>query len=239
MVSNRISLSRSLRDIRHPNCRTKKYHTVLPTASIIIPFHNEGMTTLLRTIHSILNRTPPELLHEILLIDDYSDKLWLRDELEVYLRRFNKVKLLRNNAREGLIRTRLVGLRAATGDAIVILDSHVEVFHNWLPPLLQPIAEDRTTVVCPMIDIIDNEDFHYITQPGDAMRGGFDWELWYKRIPIPREKRPKDLSDPFDSPVMAGGLFAIDRKYFQELGWYDEGLEIWGGEQYELSFKVI
>ena len=89
-----------------------------------------------------------------------------------------------------------------------------------------------------MIDIIDADDFHYIAQPGDAMRGGFDWELWYKRIPIPREKKPKDLSDPFESPVMAGGLFAIDRKYFEELGYYDDGLEIWGGEQYELSFKI-
>ena len=40
------------------------------------------------------------------------------------------------------------------------------------------------------------------------------------------------------SPVMPGGLFAVDRRYFFEIGGYDPGMEIWGGENLELSFRV-
>nr|XP_029483503.1 polypeptide N-acetylgalactosaminyltransferase 10-like isoform X2 [Oncorhynchus nerka] len=238
-VSDRISLNRSVADIRHPNCKQKLYAVKLPNTSIIIPFHNEGWSSLLRTVHSVLNRSPPELIAEVILVDDFSDKEHLKASLEEYMVRMPKVRILRTKKREGLIRTRLLGAAAAKGEVITFLDSHCEANVNWLPPLLDRIATNRKSIVCPMIDVIDHDNFGYETQAGDAMRGAFDWEMYYKRIPIPSELSKEDSSEPFESPVMAGGLFAVDRKWFWELGGYDTGLEIWGGEQYEISFKNL
>ncbi|UYV71621.1 GALNT10 [Cordylochernes scorpioides] len=238
LVSDYIALDRSIPDIRNPGCKKKKYLSRLPTASVIVPFHNEHNSTLLRTAASVLNRAPKHLIKEVILVDDYSDKKELKRPLEDFLATHfdGKVKVLRATKREGLIRARLIGARAAKGDVLIFLDSHTEANVNWLPPLLEPIQENRKTVVCPFIDVIDFETFAYRAQDEGA-RGSFDWEFFYKRLPL----LPEDLrqpTEPFKSPVMAGGLFAIDASFFWELGGYDEGLDVWGGEQYELSFKI-
>lgn len=55
-------------------CKYWHYPTKLPTASVVIVFHNEGWSTLIRTVHSVINTSPPELLADIVLVDDYSNK---------------------------------------------------------------------------------------------------------------------------------------------------------------------
>jgi polypeptide N-acetylgalactosaminyltransferase len=37
----------------------------------------------------------------------------------------------------------------------------------------------------------------------------------------------KDVSEPISSPTMPGGLFSIDKAFFERLGYYDPGFEIW------------
>ena len=179
IVSDEISLNRTVPDTREKECRNWDYPTDLPTASVILVFHNEGWSTLLRTVHSVINRSPPEFLHEVVLVDDKSELEHLHERLEQELKKpyYAKVKLVRNPEREGLIRARNNGAIAATGEVVVFLDAHCEVAYNWLPPLLSPIHEDRTTLSVPVIDGINWDDFSIkpVYATGSHSRGLFEW----------------------------------------------------------------
>ena len=62
----------------------------------------------------------------------------------------------------------------------------------------------------------------------------FTWHA----IPERERKHHENPAEPVASPTMAGGLFSIDKAFFEKLGTYDSGFDIWGGENLELSFKV-
>lgn len=73
-LSDKIPLNRSLPDIRHPGCQHKRYIESLPSISVVVPFHNEHWSTLLRTAFSVLYRSPKHLIKEVFLVDDASTK---------------------------------------------------------------------------------------------------------------------------------------------------------------------
>ena len=199
LISNRIGFRRQLPDTRNGLCKTRQPFvpvSELPTASVIICFYNEAFTTLLRTVYSVIDRTNDKLLKEILLVDDFSDDgsyqlsqwlslhlfVWIKGEIKgklmefVYTKLPPKVKLIRTPERAGLIRARMFGAHHSTGQVLVFLDSHCEVNVDWLTPLLTRIHENRSTVVCPIIDIISANTFEYTSSP--IVRGGFNWFVW-------------------------------------------------------------
>ncbi|XP_043367587.1 polypeptide N-acetylgalactosaminyltransferase 14 isoform X1 [Dermochelys coriacea] len=233
--SERIPSDRAIRDTRHYRCTTLHYRLDLPSTSIIITFHNEARSTLLRTIRSVLNRTPVYLVHEIILVDDFSDD---PDDCHL-LGKLPKVKCLRNRQREGLIRSRIRGADVAQAGVLTFLDSHCEVNKDWLLPLLHRIKEDPTRVVSPVIDIINLDTFAYVAASSD-LRGGFDWSLHFKWEQLSPEQKAKriDPTEPIKTPIIAGGLFVIDKAWFNHLGKYDTAMDIWGGENFGESLLL-
>ncbi|XP_036107169.1 polypeptide N-acetylgalactosaminyltransferase 6 isoform X3 [Molossus molossus] len=245
-ASDRISLQRALGpDTRPPECVDQKFRRcpALPTTSVIIVFHNEAWSTLLRTVYSVLHTTPAILLKEIILVDDASTEEYLKEQLEQYVKQLQIVRVVRQEKRKGLITARLLGASVAQAEVLTFLDAHCECFHGWLEPLLARITENESAVVSPDIVTIDLNTFEFSkpVQKGRVhSRGNFDWSLTFgwETLPPHERQRRKDETYPIRSPTFAGGLFSISKSYFEHIGTYDNQMEIWGGENVEMSFRV-
>ncbi|XP_043081314.1 polypeptide N-acetylgalactosaminyltransferase 6-like [Puntigrus tetrazona] len=264
-ASDRISFHRSLGvDTRPLECVEQKFSRCprLPSTSVIIVFHNEAWSTLLRTICSVLHTSPAVLLKEIILVDDASTQDHLKAPLDQYVQSLETVRVLRQRERKGLISARLMGAREAGGEVLAfllallrlsrfvvnlcLLDNcqiNSECFYGWLEPLLARLVQEPTTVVSPSIAVINKNNLQFVKPVVSARthsRGNFDWILSFGWETIPEEERVKrkDETYPVRTPTIAGGLFAIYKQFFEHVGTYDDKMEFWGAENIEMSFRV-
>ncbi|XP_016401949.1 polypeptide N-acetylgalactosaminyltransferase 5-like [Sinocyclocheilus rhinocerous] len=185
-LSEQIPIDRAIPDTRPQICSENLVHDDLPSTSVIFCFVDEVWSTLLRSVHSVLNRSPPHLLKEIILVDDCSTKDYLKEQLDVYMSQFPKVRIIRLKERQGLIRARIEGADAATGEVLTFLDSHVECNVGWLEPLLERVYLDRKKVVCPVIEVISDKDMSYMLVD-NFQRGVFRWPLVFGWSALPEE----------------------------------------------------
>eukprot|EP01111_Echinosteliopsis_oligospora_P002542 TRINITY_DN1382_c0_g1_i2.p1 TRINITY_DN1382_c0_g1~~TRINITY_DN1382_c0_g1_i2.p1 ORF type:complete len:389 (-),score=47.78 TRINITY_DN1382_c0_g1_i2:110-1276(-) len=231
--------TRDIPDARPLACKSFDWDEKnLPTATVVVVTHDERASVLYRTVVSILERTTEHLLDQIVVIDDLSD---VRVDSEVYI--LPKTKVIRNKERKGLIHSRVIGAENShpNSEVIVFLDAHCEVNFKWLEPLLYRIKQDPKNTVWPVIDVIGLYDFKYNPINGSEMTGGMDlgnMNFIYEVIPRDVFKTVKYPLDPIPSPIMPGGLFAIDKKWFTESGVYDLGMGYWGAENLEMSVRL-
>ncbi|KAG8134758.1 putative Polypeptide N-acetylgalactosaminyltransferase protein [Naja naja] len=226
VASDMISLDRSINDLRQEECKYWHYDENLLTSSVIIVFHNEGWSTLMRTVHSVIKRTPRKYLAEIVLIDDFSNKDYIDGN-------DYSIEPQQGGDEDGFA-------RGAWDWSL--LWKRIPLSHKEKAKRKYKTEPYRTTCTVPLIDVIDGNTYNIVPQGGGDedgfARGAWDWSMLWKRVPLTKREKAMRKTKTEPSPAMAGGLFAIERDFFFELGLYDPGLQIWGGENFEISYKI-
>ncbi|KAM4725110.1 LOW QUALITY PROTEIN: polypeptide N-acetylgalactosaminyltransferase 15-like [Anableps anableps] len=203
-------------------CLGEQHSKSLLKTSVVICFRDEAWSTLLRTVHSVLDTTPKLYLQEVLLVEDQSQQHEIHPSIQfVYTSQ---------------VTCRTVGAAHAIGEVLVFMD-HCECQKGWLEPLLERVAQDRSRVVSPIMDIIVWQTFQYNATQW-SVRGVFDWRLDFHWESNPQlQDADTELGD-MQSPALGGEVVAISRQFFQTVGAYDQGMLPWGPEQAEFSISV-
>ncbi len=258
-LSDSLPSNRTMPDLRPESCQripayTKAELDRMPRTSVIFAQVDEPESTMRRSVASVINHSPPELLEEVIIVDDGSE--WPVAPSITALS--PKVKVLALGEREGLIRARLRGFAIAKAPTVTFLDSHIECNPGWLEPLLSRLAAHRALVISPQVDMIDPVTLEH--QTTYAQRGGFfldgsltfNWyNPWDEQHRLKAEKVAAANGDPASStpgipkdaesmltPAIAGGLFSMWKSHFEHIGTYDTGMEVWGSENIEFSVRT-
>lgn len=208
-LSNELPLNRSLPDFRLPECKVLSYPVrEFPKVSIIIIYYNEPLSTLVRNVVSVFNRTPRHLLGEIVLVDDKSsmEELKFLDEHLDQLSAADRalVRIVHRDVHNGIVGARTRGAEESKYNIIVFLDSHGEVCDGWLEPLLDRIHGDSKRVVVPHIRGIEYKTLELSPGPmWPPAKGSFNWRLSFTIVPANMKKDLDPKKNPHISPILS------------------------------------
>mmetsp|Transcript_40735 Transcript_40735/g.93740 ORF Transcript_40735/g.93740 Transcript_40735/m.93740 type:complete len:585 (-) Transcript_40735:54-1808(-) len=199
----------------------------LRTMSVVLPCAGEGEYAF-KTVRSVFDSTPTDILKEIVVVDDGSDPPLSETVLNKDVRDKYRVKLLRHESTVGLIGSKKDGGDAATGDIIVFFDCHVAPQRGWYSAFIRLINDNRRRIVVPMITDLNVDTWRQRSFSHGVSKCYLTWDADFKWF---------QSDDPY-VPVLSGGLLGMSKQWWRESGGYDEQMRSWGGENIDQSLRT-
>ena len=236
-------------DTRPAACHGRRYRK-LPVATVVVVFSDYEFYDAKLTLTSMLRDDRlPQLVNEILLVDDASNRQQVLQDAQNYIqsvsRSFPTVRLVRLRTRVGRVRARSLAVdEHVTNDVVVCVDVGVVCTRGWLSPLLDLVStasDGESTIAVPHYDQLAHPVALEYLETQSNLIATMSWSLTIRM-------RHRDTSTDSEddgrlwrpAPVVRGDVFAVRRTFLSSIGGlYDSRLEdgTGAGEHVELSLR--
>jgi len=199
-------------------------------ASIIIPVYN-NFEIFKKTFKAILGQNYQKDKYEIIIVDDgstdgisefFQTKNYIKECINYNFNSYN-VSFFRNEANQGRVKARNIGIANAKGQIIIFLDSDNVPCINFVSEHVKAHNKFNNVVA------VGNINF-----PNDLLKSRFI-KFWNSRY-AGNIKNLYNKVIPFYYPGTGNG--SLKRKDLEMVGHFDESFEKYGGEDEELWYRL-
>ena len=204
---------------------------------IIIPIHNA-----LLDVRKCLDSVEKSLLkgkHNLIIVDDGSD-----EETKKYLKEFATIRnryvtLIRNEITQKYTKSANIGLKASTGDYVILLNSDTVVSPNWTEKLIECAQQSSNIgIVGPMSNAASWQSApKVLDKNGQFIINSLPKNITIKDMDLMCEKFSFNLFPEVE--LVNGFCFLIKRKVLNTIGFFDENSYPNGyGEENDYCFRA-
>jgi GT2 family glycosyltransferase len=179
--------------------------------SIIIVTWNTSQIT--KKCVDTINKFIPNI--EIIVVDNGS-----ADDTVKILKKIKNVKIIENHANLGFAKANNIGLKSATSDYIIFMNSDIELLDNKLLKIIEYLKKyPDVGLIGPKFLNPDLTPQASVFPPQTALNAFREFWLGQKNT---YSKYLPDTTKPIEVAYISGGCIAVNKKFFQKIGKWNE-----------------
>jgi len=198
--------------------------SILPSVSVIIPNYN-GARTISACLRSVA--TVDYANFEIVLVDDASTD----ESLSIVRGSFPDVKIIENSENLGFGRAVNRGIKASSGEIVILLNMDTVVRKDWLSQLVQALVSDQRIMIVGS-KILDPDQKTIQHAGGLLNHNAVAFHIGRGETDIRQYEELREVD------YVCGASMGFRRKLLTEIGYLDEGYAPLYYEDTDLAFRA-